>query len=235
MIFVVLSYCILNRHSVDLSSAKNKKTIMIVGILGVIMVFVFRAVLTVRGSVFRNTICQEIDFNPNSLVAKFLPTVTNMGLSVFSYLGYGVYAIGVTITEIFMQSVPNAMAAMAPSGYEMLLKEPLSEVLRSTIEVEVRWVPDWVNFVEALGIPLFLLVIFALGWFAANIASFDIPKLLSNVICIFIFLQMLAIPIGNFVFTSTPNVLAAMFTLGCCVLIKIISWYYDTRIAKEQK
>lgn len=221
MIFMLLSYCILNSLPQGADKKKNIKAIAIVGVLGVILVFVFRLVLTVRGSVFRNTVCTEISFNPDSAVAIFLPTITNIGLSVFSYLGYGIYAIGVTVSDIFLGSITDAVAAMAPMGRVFLLGQSFPELLRETIDVGVRWVPDWVNFVDSLGLPLFLIFMFIFGRCTAKILNSNLPKSLVDVCCVFIFLQMISLPIGNFIFNSTPNVLAVLFTIANCMYGKL--------------
>lgn len=229
MIFMLLSYCILNRHAARGGGHKKSKTVIVVAVLGVIMIFAFRIVLTVRGSVFKNTICPEIAFDPDSVVATVFPTVTNIGLSVFSYLGYGIYTIGVTVADIFLKSFPNFLAMLAPGGYALLCGQSLAAALEETIYVGVHWIPDWINFVGLLGLPLFLMVFFLFGRITARILSSGLPRILVNVCCIFVFLQMISIPIGNFIFTSTPNILCVILTIGLCVLYKTILLLFNIK------
>lgn len=217
IIFVLLAYCFLCRYSKGLSRAEMRKKIysavIWVAILGFVAIGIFRVVLTIRGSVFRNDICTEIQFDSNSIISKVFPDITNIGLSVFSYLGYGIYTIGVTIVEIIFPSVLNIFLVQFPGLYELLRDQTLSEALYKTIDVGVHWVPDWINFTGALGFPLFLGFMYVLGRVTSKCYVIGIPTLLLNLVCSLNFLFMLSIPVGNFIFTSTPNVGLLVFVL----------------------
>ena len=215
IIFVLLAYCLLCRDSVREKRAKSKKKrysgLIMVAIFGVIAVGIFRIVLTARGSVFENGICPEIQYDPNSLFARLFPAFTNIGLSVFSYLGYGIYAIGATVADVIFRSSRNALAALFPMSYELFLGRSLTEALFEIVDVGVHWIPDWITFTGLLGLPLLLILMYLLGKFTSRCYVIKRPRLLQNLICSLSFLFMLSIPVGNFIFTSTPNVLLIAF------------------------
>lgn len=207
IIFVLIAYSLLcGPISNKLNLAKKNNKVLLVLVFGVIAVIVFRIVLTVRGSKFSNSICPEIQFNPESFVATVFPAVTNIGLSVFAYLGYGIYTMGVTVYNIIFSSFENVVSLMLPQAYELMNGQTLSDTLRETINVGVRWVPDWVNLGGSFGFPLFFVMIFLLGRFSAKCYSNDAPHLLNSLVCSIVFLFMLSLPVGNFIFASTPNV-----------------------------
>ena len=220
IIFVLLAYCLLCRRSAHVQNSKTKKgkysSVILVGIFGMIAVGIFRIVLTIRGSVFENNICTEIKFDPNSIFANMFPALTNIGLSVFSYLGYGIYTIGVTIQDIIFTSFENVFSLLFPFVYNIFQGEALGDTLKQTIDIGVHWVPDWVNFTGLFGFPMFLVVMYMLGRFTSKCYLVNIPNLLLHLVCSLSFLFMLSLPVGNFIFTSTPNVALVVF---------VICWY----------
>lgn len=223
LLFIILSYCILSGNLFSAVKSKGKRNlvpVLIVGGMGIILVFVFRIVLTIRGSQFRNEICEEIFFNSDSIVARWFPAITNIGISLFSYLGYGIYAIGVAIEKIVFSSFGAFASVLAPLGFRLFQGETLELSLRQTIDVNVRWIPDWIKLVDILGILLFIVLIFFFGRFIAKIQKSTIDPVIKNLIGLFAFLEMISLPIGNFVIASTPNVLVVMFVIACAVYCK---------------
>lgn len=223
IIFVLLAYCLLCRTPVRKNPAKAKSkysAVIWVGALGLVAIGIFQVVLTERGYVFRNDICEEIHYNPNSFIASRFPAIASLGLSVFSYLGYGIYAIGAAIEEIVLTSPQNTAALFVPMAYEALIGQELPQILRETIAIGVRWVPDWVSLTGLLGLPVFLAMMFFLGRITAKSYAVQLPKLLQNLVCALSFLFMLSLPVGNFIFASTAN-------LG--LLFFAVVWYIMQR------
>lgn len=68
LIFITLVYSIFNRQTGH-SSKQIMKT-AVAGLLGVVLVFLFRLVVSGRGVSFSNTICSEISYAPESLMAQ---------------------------------------------------------------------------------------------------------------------------------------------------------------------
>ena len=208
--FVALVYCILNRKNRK-NDANSKKSIIIVLLLGFLVVVIFRIVVEARGVSFVNRICKEITYLPDRMISRLFPALTNMMTSIFRYLGWGTFTIGVYKYDIVLEGFKGIIANLMPLGFRTLFGSNLPDIIRATVSVGVGWVPDYMTFVDYLGLPLFFIFIFLLGRLGAWLKfSPRIPQLLADVIGLLVFIEMLSIPVGNFLFTSTPNMLTVL-------------------------
>ena len=207
IVFVALVYCILNRREQN-DKRKSKKQIVTVILLGFLLVVIFRIVVEARGVKFANRICREINYLPDRTISKLFPALTNMMTSIFRYLGWGTFTIGVYKFDIVLGDIKGILANIMPFGFRALYGINLPDIMRSTVNVGVGWVPDYMTFIDYLGLPCFFVFLYILGRLGAWLSkSSKIPQLLANIIGLLIFIEMLSIPVGNFLFTSTPNML----------------------------
>ena len=64
--------------------------------------------------------------------------------------------------------------------------------------------------------------LFIAGRVVVKLKLSDKPRLLVNLIGVFVFIEMLSIPVGNFLITSTPimlSLLASLLWYGKCILV----------------
>lgn len=220
-VFILLAFCFLNRSEGGKERRLNYKAIAIVFILGLIMVFIYRTVISNRGVEFNNSICPEISYQSDRFLSIIFPTMTNIVLSVFSYLGYGIYEIGVTFYEIILQSPFSMLMGCIPTGFDLAYGQSLPLLLGDTIDLGARWVPDFVFLLNGLGMFFYYGVILIVGCYVARIRTKGYPKLLVDLIYAIVFVEMLSIPVGNFLTASTPN---ELFVLA------VILWYLKCRL-----
>ena len=229
IVFVLVVFCLLNRTSVQdkdrASNRINKKAIIIVLIIGVAFVLIFRIVVQARGIEYRNIICTEITYDSDKIFSEMFPTLTNILLSVFSYLGFGIFAIGRSFMNM-LDSVLEVFASLLPGGFQLFFGASFSDIVRERINVGVRWIPDYIRFVNLFGVPIFLLFVFALGKYMAKKCCYSENNLLSNLLGFIIFMEMLSIPVGNFILNSTANEL---------VIVGILLWEIKTTVSGGQR
>ena len=222
IIFVSLVYCILNRpNRKQRSFIENRKRVFLVSSIGIVMVIVFRIVVENRGFVFRNQICTEITYDPDKFVSMLFPAITTMGLAVFRYLGWGIFTIGY-MKWIALDSFSSIMALLIPQGQRIIFDNTWVELTRHTVDVGVGWVPDYMSLLDLLGLPLMFVALFIIGRVVVKLKLSDKPRLLVNLIGLFVFIEMLSIPVGNFLVTSTPimlSLLASLLWYGKCILV----------------
>ena len=224
--FIVLVYCILNRQFGG-ARRLNKQALIWVGILGIGVIIIFRLVVGARGITFRNNICTEIRYDPERFVSKYFPIVTNMMTSIFRYLGWGIYTFGAFFNDVISDSFKGFFASLLPLGYPLIFNADLPTIIRDTVDVGVGWVPDHMTFINYFGMFGYALILFVTGRLAAQITySHNIPNILSGLIGLIIFIEMLSIPVGNFLITSTPNTLTALI---------IVFWYYYERLMRRRE
>lgn len=212
IVFIMFAYCLLHRVG-NIFRVKSFKYFLLVIVAGFILIFIFRARILDRGVEFQNEICPEIQFCSYSFIAKVFPTLTNIGLSVFGYLGYGIYCIGVAIDDIIANSATNVLASVFPFGFPALTDESLGAILGKTINMGVKWAPDFVNIINCTGVIGYFITIYLLGRFSGKVEQLAVPDLLRHVLQAVVFIELLSIPVGNFLLASSSNVIMVLFAL----------------------
>lgn len=222
IVFVTIVYCILNREKrTKLVKIDKTKKLLIVGIIGIAVVLTFKSVVEARGYVFRNQICEEIKYDPNKFFSQVFPTVTNIGLSFFRYLGWGIFTIGIITDQVVFGNLTNMVSSLIPAGFSLTQGETLDSIVRRTIFVGTGWVPDYFAFVDDFGWILFILIVYIMGKIIGSLDKRSYPPLLRSLVGILIFLEMLSIPVGNFIIVSTPLFLSALYVFGWYILCKL--------------
>lgn len=208
--FITLSYCLLQK--MQLATRKKKKRYFIcVIVLAVFLVSVFRFVVANRGIEFGYKITDGVHFDGSSLIAQLFPTITNIAVSLFGYIGFGIYTSGVTIMYVLFGSIRSIIASIIPLGYNLFFSQPLRDIVDAKVNIGVKWFPDFINLIYLLGIPMLLFFIFLLGRLSSRISQKDYPLLLKNALNIVIFIEMLSLPVGNFLVTSSSNKIMIAF------------------------
>ena len=108
-----------------------------------------------------------------------------------------------------------------PTGFDLAYGQSLPLLLGDTIDLGDRWVPDFVFLLNGLGMFFYYGVILIVGRYVARIRTKGYPKLLVDLIYAIVFVEMLSIPVGNFLTASTPN---ELFVLA------VILWYLKCRL-----
>jgi len=222
IVFITVSYCLLNkadRNDQNINRKINYKNLVLVGIAGVIMVIVFFSVVGERGVTFGKEICGEIFYDDTKLLSQMFPKLTLTLSSLFSYLGFGIYTIGVTMADVIAGSTTSLLSSIVP-GYS-ILHDPMQVQLAEQIEIGVRWIPDLITFTNDFGIILTLVLVFLLGRVVKKMQNGTFPQMLSELLMMIIYIEMLSLPVGNFFANSTPNKLLAVVVIFCMLSTKI--------------
>jgi len=182
-------------------------------------VIVFFSVVGERGVTFGKEICGEIFYDDTKLLSQMFPKLTLTLSSLFSYLGFGIYTIGVTMADVIAGSTTSLLSSIVP-GYS-ILHDPMQVQLAEQIEIGVRWIPDLITFTNDFGIILTLVLVFLLGRVVKKMQNGTFPQMLSELLMMIIYIEMLSLPVGNFFANSTPNKLLAVVVIFCMLSTKI--------------
>lgn len=217
IIFVLFAYCLLTRSENSMKErGLRRKYIIILSLLALVVVMIFRTVVAARGNVFQNQICTEIHYDSEKSVSKLFPTVTNIGLSVFRYFGFGIFTIGMAIDRIVFESISGMVAFCLPMGFNFVFSTSFMALVRDTVDIGIGWVPDYFSLLNMFGLPCTLCLFYFIGRLSCKLHLSERAALLKNLLGAAVFIEMLSIPVGNFITTSTPNEIT---------LILILLWY----------
>ena len=212
IVFILLSYCFLQKSN-GMSIRKKVLAILAVGLIGLVMIFSYRYVLLDRGVIFENKICQEISFDAEAWISRSFPSLTNIYVSLFSYLGYGIYAIGVSVVDICFGNVKDIIGFLLPMGHRLMTGETMRYSLSQTINIGVRWIPDYVQLIDLIGGIGIIVFFLLLGRFTSKIQRANYPALLKEVLHAIVFIEMLSVPIGNFLLNSSSNEIMVLYAI----------------------
>jgi len=203
--------------SIRLKSKKLKiKSFFVLASISALIIFIFNFGITSRGFAISKYISSEIYYEDNFFFSNF---IGNLIILFFGYFGFGFYYISKFLSNIWFSSFTNFFLGFFPLGIQSLTHSSISNQMTNLIDMGARWHPDSIGFMNNYGfIGIFVFLVF-LGFFTRFLTwNITLHKytLLSYISFYFILLQMVSLPIGNFIFTSSSNI----------SLIVIISFFW---------
>lgn len=133
-------------------------------------------------------------------------------LRFYDYFGFGFHYVSAYWSNIWLASPVSLLAGALPLGYVVLGIDP-KVLIGGFITMGAHWHPDSVLIAADVGFVGLLAAFYLLGRLAKSLDRET--SLTSSVLSYFVFLQMLALPVGNFVWVDTANlvVIAAVVCL----------------------
>ena len=192
----------------------------------VFIVLIYQNRIDDRGVVSDYTICPEIHYDPSSFIGENFPWLAQMLISFFSYLGYGIYCIGTSIGDICFNSAFSCFISLIPGGFYFLGDYSLVELIHQNVIIQARWIPDTLQFVGSFGWILYFVFVYFMGRILKNIMTGMYPQLLKLVFQLVLLIEMLSLPVGNFLMVSSSNkimvVFFVLYVLKCKSKISLI-------------
>jgi hypothetical protein len=182
----------------------NIKSFAIIGILGCMMILVFSLGIRARGYYFNNYISDDVLFDSNSFLSKSLPLIAYIVGIMYGYFGHGFYYVANYINNIWFYSVSNFITGMLPSGFVITKGTQINSMVAQIIDVGVKWHPDTVNLINQLGYFFFIILFLILGMISKKI-SMSYKNSVAYLTNFMIVLQMISLPVGNFVTASSAS------------------------------
>lgn len=169
------------------------------------MVALFRFGLIARAVELDLLLTQgDVSADEGTLLANWLSGLQPFILSLYSYLGFGALYVGTYWSQVWLASSESFLIGLVPGGYHLFaLGESPRESTASLLDMGTRWHPDSAILIGYVGFFGLLAACLLLGLLARTWSGSTVPELILGY---FIFVQMLAFPVGNFVWVSRSNV-----------------------------
>lgn len=198
---LLLAFAILERAN---GRALEPRTKVALGIVAATLVVTFLSLLAARGASL-GTLEGEVNFDPMKPLAQILGPIAPLIVQAYAYLGFGSFVIGTYWVHIWLTSPGQAVAGLLPGGIDLATGVSADRAVRSMIDVGVRWVPDAVHTLGAMGLLSFLTMIAAMAWTARVTA--DRGSISGYFVNYFVLLQMISFPLGGFLRVSSTNLI----------------------------
>ena len=198
----------------------SKKTILLF-FLACIMIFVFYSGISARGIELNYRVSRDIYYNPNGILPNISMFLSEVVVLLFSYFGFGFFYISKFVSDIWLTSLENFIGGFIPLGISGFSSQPITNQMQILIDMGARWHPDVAIIINSWGFIGLLIFSFAIGMFSSYLKKqFDLgfKNIIVYITYYFILLQMISLPIGNFVRVSSAN------SFIVTILLIIWSW-----------
>lgn len=155
----------------------------------------------------------ELCFESNRL-SKLFPLIGLILFFLSGYFSFGPYYLSVFMTKQFLENPIKLLIGNWKFNSS-------SEFVCNYIDCGVNWEPDLAYTIYNFGIIGTLMIGMLIFKFYSklfrdlfNKKNFSSGKMLLLISCYFIFLQILSFPVGNFITSSTPNIILFTFLLS---------------------
>jgi ABC-type multidrug transport system fused ATPase/permease subunit len=163
----------------------------------------------------------EICYDSEALISILFPQFSYFLFILGGYFSFGLNFLGVLFSKIYIQDL-NAIFHFFLGGDVNLL--PNGKNVCSLIDCGVNWEPDISVWFNKFGFFLLISLVSLLGVFyryLINTYDYTKQKFVQMGIAYFIFLQLISFPCGQFITTSSSNILSLFFFISYFIIRKI--------------
>lgn len=191
-----------------------------------IMIFIFYSGISARGMEFNYKISRDIYYNPDGILPTISKLLSSVVILLFDYFGFGFFYISRFVSDIWFVSLENFIAVFIPKGISIISSQSIPDQMQFSIDMGARWHPDLGIMINSWGILGVLIFSFLMGMFSCYLKKqfeLGIENILVYITYYFILLQMIALPVGNFVRVSSANkfLVTLLFIIWCWKLLKL--------------
>jgi len=168
-------------------------------------VFIFYSVINARGVIRDVYISQDVIFNPSGILPTFLPVLSFVAMILYDYFGFGFFYMSMYVLEVWFSSLENFLASLIPFGHLILVESSPRETMRNVVDMGARWQPDSAAIIGIFGYVGLLLMCFLMGLFCRYLKKAKNNSPMNQLTAFIILLQMISLPVGNFLSTSSAS------------------------------
>lgn len=197
-----------------------KNLLIFFGILVIINLFLYSINLRGGGKILA-CYTSEICYNPDAQISILFPQFSYFLFILGGYFSFGLNFLGVLFTKIYFQDI-NGIFHFSVGGNLNNLTN--GQNVCSLIDCGVNWEPDISVWFNKFGLFLLIIFVASMGVFyryLINTSNYTKHKFIQIGISYFIFLQLISFPCGQFIITSSSNILSLFFFVSYYLVRKI--------------
>lgn len=232
-LFILTVFVVLTKfHGYSIKRSRVKQVIFI-AVFGFILINVYSWNITSRGVIFGYRISSEVWYNPEGAVSILFPALAAISTALFNYFGFGFFYVSKFVSDVWFLTPGIFLAGLVPKGFELSGMGSVAAIMKRTIDVGARWHPDASKFINDFGFLGLVSFCFLLGFIAARLVN-NYSKIDSvrDLLLFLVFLQMVSLPIGNFVIVSSANKLILVFGILWLIWIRVKGAWYLTGLER---
>jgi hypothetical protein len=186
------------------------KSFSVITILVGIMIIIFYNTVQARGVNFDFYISQDINYDQDGFLPYISPQITLITVILFGYFGFGFFYVSKYVSEMWFTSIGDFFAGLFPMGYKILDQNNIPTTMQNIIDIGVRWHPDVALLINNWGYIGLLVYCFLIGVITKQISNNKRKSTVLYLTSFMVLMQMISLPVGNFVFTSSASKLIVL-------------------------
>lgn len=221
-LLIVLLFCIAaGRKIKNNKNFYSRKQIIAVGLLAFVGVIYFTFSMSMRSDqgISMKGPTSSLLYDSSSWVMAIAPGLGRMALGLSGYFVFPLYFTSEVFWHIWTTSFEGFTASVLPFTAEAFYHDARSYgmTLEKLYGVDrgMCWVPDIINIIYIVGIPLFLYFVYLIGRYSRTCYKKGIidGDLSGMMLLYFITYEMISLPVGNFIMTASNNQIAVLLTI----------------------
>jgi len=195
---------------------KRKGAFVKLAVVATGLALVYSRLLTDRGYTTLSLAAGgDVKLDPNGVGNLLGASVVGFLLKFYDYFGFGFHYVSSYWSAVWLSSGTNAMEGLLPFGYVAAGTDPVA-LMPQVLDMGPRWHPDSVLIMSWLGLVGLLAICFALG--LAGRALENDASLAAITLLYFVLMQMISLPVGNFVWIDRSNAFVVLLFSGILFL-----------------
>lgn len=213
---MLLFFILLSLNNLKQKIIIKRITLLIMISIGGITVFSNN--ISARGVKYGTYITKDVFIDAGSFISSNFPITQNLVSSLFGYFSFGFYYTSTVINYFWMNNMISFFSSMFPYGYKMFVNKNLENDINGVIDTEAKWSPDSMVIFFNYGLIGLILFSLILGLLLKLIINKNNKNIYDYIFIYIIFVQMISLPIGNFVTISSSTKLLVIFVVSTQVL-----------------
>jgi len=194
----------------------DKKTMLLVSIVGVLLLLVFSYNIDSRGAGELKCATKDLCFDETGLLTQLSPILGNISYKLSYYFVFGVYLLSKSLIFINFSSIAGITALFIPFGPAILGigSNYATIACENIIDCSVAWIPDLLVILNNFGILGTIFLVFVIGAFSKNLFVKAVNgSIQASALLYFVFLFMVSLPVGNFITSNSSNFIAIVVSM----------------------
>lgn len=209
-LYILVTFIVFSRYKKK-NRLPIKQLFKIISLSG-IMIYIFYSGIIARGIVLNNQISRDIHYDPNAIMSILPPFFSFVTLVIFGYFGFGFFYVSKYVSDVWFSSLEFIIAGFLPLGIRAVGMRNVTDYMREMIDMGAMWHPDVALLINNFGFLGLFFICFFIGALSQYIykETYNGGNVLIFVSGYVVLLQMLSLPIGNFISTSSANQLIVL-------------------------
>lgn len=211
---IVLIYLLFQRNKLlNIHSQFGLKTKVLLFTSVIILFFVFGFNVDLRGEM--DCVTREYCFDKKTFLSINFPSFSKTIFSLSGYFIFGTYFIASVLKFHVLTGINPFLSFLFPKGLLLFnYGSSYSDLIcNRNIDCGVAWIPEIIQLITYFGFIGGGVFLFLLGRLSVFLYSRAYNSISYSILLFYVFFYMISLPVGNFISTSSSNVIAIFIAI----------------------